>query len=154
ALILVASFVRGPVRWLPRAVVLPSVLARLAASRFLIRETLVGRDAPQALVTAVCDAGRSVPPAVLAARVRTVLAGDARADLARCTCPLLYLAGDRDRLVHERMIDEIRGLRPDVVVERIAAPHLVLQCNPAAAARAIERFLEPRKKIDPSVSDC
>jgi pimeloyl-ACP methyl ester carboxylesterase len=152
--VLVASFVSSPLRWLPSPLVRPWLLAPLARSRMLNRRQLLDAAAPDELVDLVAKTIAQVPAATLAARVRRVLTLDARDALAACKAPLLYLQASRDRIVSERSVNEIRAGRPDVIVERIEGPHLLLQCNPSAGARAVERFLEPRKKIDPSVAGC
>lgn len=153
AIVLVASFVSSPLRWLPARLVRPWLLGPMARSRMLNRRQLLGA-APDDLVDFVTQTIAQVPPATLAARVRRVLTLDARGDLAASKAPLLYLQATRDRIVSERSVNEIRAGRADVIVERIEGPHLLLQCNPSAGARAVERFLEPRKKIDPSVAGC
>jgi pimeloyl-ACP methyl ester carboxylesterase len=153
-LVLVATFIRSPMPWLPAMLVRPWLLGRLAHSSFLNRRQLLDDAASDELLQLVNRTIARVPPAVLAARVRTILALDAKDALAACRVPILYLQGTRDRIVSESSVNAMRDCRPDLIVERIDAPHLVLQCNPAAASRAIERFLEPRKKIDPSIADC
>jgi pimeloyl-ACP methyl ester carboxylesterase len=154
AIVLVASFVSSPLRWLPSALVRPWLLGPMARSRMLNRRQLLDAASPAALIDWVTETIAQVPPATLAARVRRVLTLDARDALAAGKAPVLYLQATRDRIVSERSVNEIRAGRPDVIVERIEGPHLLLQCNPSAGARAVERFLEPRKKIDPSVAGC
>ena len=155
ALILVATFVESPIRWMPAWLVRPTLLARLARSRFLIRRQLLNASASEDLVDLVRETIARVPPAVLASRVRAVLALDARDALAACESPMLYLQATHDRVVPGRAAEVMGRYRPDLRVERIEGPHFVLQRNPVASARAIERFLvETRKKIDPSLPGC
>jgi pimeloyl-ACP methyl ester carboxylesterase len=144
ALILVGSFVRSPVpSWLMR---LPRLVAswcfQVPPPAWAIRRFLAGHDAPAELVAAVRAALRTVSPAVLAHRVREVLALDVRDDLRRVRVPVLALAGAKDRLVSSRNVDDLRFLGDLLEVEFLDAPHLILQRQPAAAAAAIKRFLE------------
>jgi len=88
----------------------------------------------------------SVPPAVLAARVSSVSSVDVVDALARCSAPIVYLRGTRDRLVPEASVDAVvRAASVPVSVVRLPGPHLLLQAAPEAAWRAIEdAVLEPR----------
>lgn len=141
AVVLVASFHRRPVaRWRSLAAALVPVLP-VPPPRWAIRRLLAGPDASPALVREVRDAVASVPPAEIAARVRAALAEDASAALAACAVPVLSLHGARDRLLRRALPEELRALRPALQIERLAAPHLVLQRAPRDAARAVERFL-------------
>jgi pimeloyl-ACP methyl ester carboxylesterase len=143
ALILVATFARYP---LPRplaSILLP--LARPALFRMtpfpLISHILLGPGASDALVDRLRGAIESVDPAVIAHRVRSVLRVDLRETLKRCPLPILYLGATRDWVVGSRSLRVVRRCRPDTEVIRIDAPHLLLQKEPEAGARAIERFL-------------
>ena len=83
-----------------------------------------------------------VSPAVRESRLREALAVDARSELARLTCPVLYLKGTRDRLILTRSLREITRANPAVRVERFDAPHLLLQMRPGDCWRAITAFIE------------
>ena len=98
-LILCAGFATSPLRGCRRSFVsliaplafrLP--LPRIAASRFL-----VGMDAPESLHAAVRSAIHAVRPAVLAARLRQVLATDGRLALGNVSVPILYIQAEQDR---------------------------------------------------------
>ena len=155
AIVLVATFVESPMRWVPAWVVRPKLFARLARSRMLIRHQLLDASASDELVDLVRAAIMRVPAPVLAGRVRTLLSLNASDALQACEAPMLYLQAAQDRIVPGRAAQLMARYRPDLRVERIEGPHLLLQCNPAGAARVIEQFLvETRKKIDPSPPDC
>ncbi|MEM7307346.1 MAG: alpha/beta fold hydrolase [Planctomycetota bacterium] len=143
-LVLVASFVSPPLEGLSaHAARLVSRLAfRVAPPRFALRWALTGGD--DAMAANVGRAVSRVHPAVLAARVRAMLALDARDALRACSVPVLYLAGARDRLVRRASVDTVRAARPDVVTRELDAPHLVLQTAPAASVAAIRDWLTPR----------
>jgi|AMFO01.1.fsa_nt_gi hypothetical protein len=142
AVVLVASFVRSPRRVPAWAAALagPPVLS-LPPSRRLVRRYLAGDDAAPVLVDQVVGAIRSVRATVLAWRLREVLVLDAADDLRRCPVPVLFVAGRSDRLVPDASVDALVQVRPDLAIERLQAPHLVLQRRPASALALIDGFL-------------
>jgi pimeloyl-ACP methyl ester carboxylesterase len=113
-----------------------------AVPALLRRRALLGGFATAALGQLVETAIAEVRPAVLAARLRDILAVDVGAELRACCVPILYLAATRDRLVTPRSLAHIRRLQPRVQVVTVAGPHLLLQASPAEAAQAIEAFAE------------
>jgi pimeloyl-ACP methyl ester carboxylesterase len=151
AVILVASFIRSPAgRLLSNAGVFSRPLCSLALPDFAVRRFLVGEDAPPDLVREVSDAVHSVRSAVMAARLRQVLSQDVTAEVLRCAAPMLYIAGERDRLVSPRAEAILRAVRPDLTTSILDAPHLVLQRRPAEASRCIEEFLLQARLSPPS----
>ncbi|MBL4846464.1 MAG: alpha/beta fold hydrolase [Planctomycetes bacterium] len=136
--VLAAAFVRRPV---PRALGLVSrILFSLPAPAFGLRIVLAGGDAPPALVKSLQAVLAAVPARVLAHRLDLILGLDARADLSACPVPVLYLAGDRDRLVVPGTGARLQRLRPDLELETLPAPHLLLQRQPQLAAERIAAF--------------
>jgi hypothetical protein len=55
---------------------------------------------------------------------------------------LLYVAGIEDRLVTESSLHEVKQEKPDALVARIDAPHLLLQAKPREAVDALISFLK------------
>jgi len=143
--VLCSSFVRSPVssawRWLPW-----SLLFRLAPCPGLLRRYLVGTKAEPTTVAAVTAAIVKVNPRVLAARIKAIIRLDASSALVACPAPLLYLHGDQDRLVRAFTVEALRSARPDMMVETLHAPHLLLQSVPNEAWRAIEAFVRQVSK--------
>lgn len=137
-LVLCNSFVRPPLPSFLRFLAVPLLFrARLPAAA--VRRWLAGPDAPDELVARIREIIASVPPALLASRLASVLAVDEADALARCPVPVLYLRGEDDRLVRERSVRAMsRSARVSVV--RIPGPHMLLQAGPEAAWRAISRF--------------
>ncbi|OEZ51602.1 putative aminoacrylate hydrolase RutD [Janthinobacterium sp. MP5059B] len=82
-----------------------------------------------------------VPPSVLRQRLRAVLETDASRSFARGTLPVLYLRARHDRLVPPANAVQILRLAPDAQLADIAAPHMLLQAAPEAAAVAVTAFL-------------
>ncbi len=64
-----------------------------------------------------------------------------RTSLARTSCPLLCLAGRRDRLTGRRALASITVARPDARVHRLDAGHMLLETHAGEAAEVIEGFL-------------
>jgi pimeloyl-ACP methyl ester carboxylesterase len=156
ALVLCNSFVTpplagplvAPLRAFARAA---RLLFRLQLPAAALRQYFVGPDASDAQVAWVRGTVASVPPAVLASRVRAVLSVDVTAELARCHAPILYLRGTEDHLVSEASTRAIsNGAGRTVSVTRLASPHLILQTAPEAAWRAIVEWLAVLPPVAPS----
>jgi len=81
-----------------------------------------------------------VRPAVLAARVRAILAIDVAIELQSCSVPVLYLSATEDRLVRPSSLAYIRQLYPAVESATLAGPHLLLQVAAKGAAEALQKF--------------
>ncbi|HVU46922.1 MAG TPA: alpha/beta hydrolase [Terracidiphilus sp.] len=142
-LVLCAGFaarpVRGPIRY-----VLPVLMAlafRTTLPRFLAEHLLLGPGVQEPLLTQVRDAVISVRPRVLLDRLRAILRCDVRAELEKVDVPILYLQATQDRLVPSGCGEEIRQIRPDVVIRRIDGPHLLLQREPHIAADVVSAFV-------------
>jgi len=148
ALVLCNSFVTPP-RARALAALTLSPLFHLPLPAAVIRWFLVGANAPDALVARIRAAVASVPPAVLAARMASVLRVDVSDALARCSSPIVYLRGSEDRLVPEASANAVvKAASAPVSLVRIPGPHLLLQAAPRAAWRAIEdAVLEPRAAV-------
>ena len=84
----------------------------------------------------------TVSPEVMAARAREVAAVDVTTELRLCRVPLLYLAGEQDRVVGPRCLSAIRRVKPEIEVVELPGPHLLLQTRPAEAAGEIAQFIE------------
>jgi pimeloyl-[acyl-carrier protein] methyl ester esterase len=147
-LVLVGTFVRYRIP-LPRVIV-TTYLLRLALSPLFLRHFLAGTDAPNILISETLAAIRLVSPSVLVERARQALTIDVTAEFLRCSVPMLYLQGARDRLIGARIVSDLQRLRTDLACIPLDAPHFVLQRRPAEAARAIEHF--GRNCLDASAS--
>ncbi len=143
---LVCSFAASPDRWAHRWLrwLAGAWIFRRRPPAFLVRELLLGRDAPCDLVTRTVAVLRSVRPEVLARRLRMVLAAEPEGPSRAPTVPALYLCGRGDRLLGRRGLRTVLALKPDTTVVEIDGPHLLLQARPVEALREIERFIEAR----------
>jgi pimeloyl-ACP methyl ester carboxylesterase len=146
AVVLINSFVVTPVglaRGLAAALAAP-LLSRLATARRLAALPMLGAGAPDALARELADAVARLPPATLAARLRTVAAANETAAYLTTQVPIFYLRGQQDRLVGERAVQSLIQLRPGLQLQRIDGPHLLLQREPARCAEALTRMLLQR----------
>ena len=141
--ILCASFVRKPVRFVPRwarYLVRPGLCARFG--RLSRLKALTGGYSTPALDDLLARAHQRVPATVIAARVRATLSVNVESELRACPVPVLYLGGTRDFVVPRNNALSISKLRPNVQTVFISGPHLALATNPVAAAAVVTRFCQ------------
>jgi pimeloyl-ACP methyl ester carboxylesterase len=143
AVVLVASFIRRPVAWLPGIArfIFRAAVFRLPWQRFFVNHLLAGGRSPDDLLRETMASMHSNDHRVLAGRVRVALTVDATDDLIQCPVPILYLRGAQDRLIDPKTADALKRMRPDLECRTIHAPHFVLQCAPAEAAKVVADYL-------------
>ena len=143
-LVLCVGFATSPLRgWRRSLAALIAPLAfRLPLPKVAVSHFLVGKDAPESLHASVRAAIRSVEPAVFAARAHQVFSVDARLALSRVSAPILFIQALQDRLVDESSLAEMRAIKPQIKVARIAGPHLILQREPQQAAEVVTSFIQ------------
>jgi pimeloyl-[acyl-carrier protein] methyl ester esterase len=140
AIVLCASFISSPApQWL-RHFVHP-LLFRLPLLTFVVRRFLLGLNASDFWVRKVKRTIRRIRPEVFAHRLKEVLSLECSDFLKTCPGPILYLAASHDALVSLTCAKQIQAIRPDVSVRILNGPHLLLQIQPVASWREIERFL-------------
>ncbi len=140
--ILCASFIESPVpRFLSRLACLVNPATVRLVPWCIRRRAILRRNGSTATRALLETIRGSVSPAVMAARVRSILALDGAAALRACPVPILYLAAAHDTLVTRKSLARIVRIRPDADVVTINGPHLLLQEAPAAAAGAIVKFI-------------
>lgn len=126
---------------------------RVPPPKRVLRARMLGDTASDALVTRARDVVASVPPAVMAGRLRAMLSADVRreaAEVSRGGTPLVVLHGDGDGLVPRRSVthvEEAVPVRPTVI--HLAGPHLLLQVEPEASWRALAPWLGPTSGAHP-----
>ncbi|WP_431261540.1 serine aminopeptidase domain-containing protein [Roseateles chitinivorans] len=147
--VLAASFARYPNRALallkPMATWVPMHLLPKGAMSVPLLGGFATATRQEALHRAV---GR-VAPAVMARRARQVLSFDATAEASRVAVTILCLRASRDRIVAAGAATEIAARNPRCTIVDIDAPHMLLQCAPAAAAQAIGDVFEEQEKGSP-----
>ena len=145
ALILCCSFVRNPRPMLAPLRHLLDLVPFGALPGFALRQALLAPYATPALQAELAAALAQVPPGVLRQRLRAVLEireKDASRSFARGSLPVLYLRARHDRLVPPANAAQILRLAAGAQLADIAAPHMLLQAAPAAAATAVAAFLD------------
>lgn len=158
AVILCATFISLPVPRFLRHLCTP--LLQLPIPTAAVRLLLTGRSAPDALVQEVRQAIRRVRPHVLAHRLREVLMLSSDGQPPRpCPMPMLYLAASHDALVPSSCIEAVRRAYPQMQVQTVDGPHLLLQARPQAAWREMERFVialaeSHRGRTDQKMTPC
>ena len=144
ALILCCSFVRNPRPMLAPLRHLLGLVPFGALPGFALRQALLAPYATPALQAELAAALEQVPPSVLRQRLRAVLEireKDASRSFARGSLPVLYLRARHDRLVPPANAAQILRLAPGAQLADIAAPHMLLQAAPDAAADAVAAFI-------------
>ncbi|HEY0506258.1 MAG TPA: alpha/beta hydrolase [Lysobacter sp.] len=139
-LVLCGSFARNPrpgLAWMTNAIgaiPLGRALVRAGANAMLGRSC--GRDVRELVARTVTR----IPPAVLRARLRTVLQVDVTRGLSAVDVPILCINATRDLAVPSSASMLIQEIRPDARTVGIDAPHFLLQTQPAAVADQLLRF--------------
>jgi pimeloyl-ACP methyl ester carboxylesterase len=146
ALVLCAGFASRPLRGWRRlfALLFAPILFRIALPKCAAKFWLIGPDGPPSLLTSVRGAVSTVQPKVLAARLRALLACDARAELGQVAIPILYIQASRDRLVSASCLKDIQRMKPRTTIATLDGPHLILQREPYRAADAVAEFIQQR----------
>jgi pimeloyl-ACP methyl ester carboxylesterase len=139
AVVLCATFIRTPL-W-PTAVALFSCFVRSPPPKLILRWLLAGRDADRSTCRWVQTAIAQVQPAVIAHRLKQVQRLDVSDELSRCVAPILYLQARDDCLVRPHCLSQMLGVEPNMHVETLRGPHMLLQIFPNDAWRCIARFL-------------
>lgn len=144
SVVLCASFARYPNRALAGLAPAMSMLPLHALPKRLLGWPLLGRFAAPALRDALHSAVHRVAEHVMAKRSVQVMSFDERAAAARLRVPLLYLRATEDRVVARSAARELSRVVPDCKIVDIEAPHMLLQCAPDQAARALVEFVHQR----------
>lgn len=138
-LVLAATFVRSP--W-------PAWLVRMAARlnpglapRPVMNAILRGRHRDPALNLEIGKILTEMSPDVRSKRLCEVAEVDVRKRLDLVRCPILVLHGANDWLVPRTSIEKPAKYNPNVTTRLLEGPHMLLQTNAGAAARAIEAFV-------------
>src|SRR6267143_1403773 len=141
-LVICAGFVFKPIAdWSQLAMAaLRPWLFRLSAPRWILEYFLVGRDAPRSLILELRQVLRSVSPDVLSGRVCEALNCDARNALARTKVSLLYVQATQDKLLADSCVNEMKRIKPEMLIAQLAGPHLLLQREPQKVASIVSTY--------------
>jgi pimeloyl-ACP methyl ester carboxylesterase len=142
SVILVSSFAARPVPIVPRWArhLAHPALFRLFPAMSRARLFLSGRS--REIGSLVREALAAAGPAAISCRARATLAVDARAALAACPVPLLYIRARSDGVIRKGAVDDIRRGLPSAAIVDVDGPHLALAIDPAAAWAALQDFMD------------
>jgi pimeloyl-ACP methyl ester carboxylesterase len=139
--VLVSTFISPPrrifakLRW---AAVTPTVWMIRAGKRL---PAWLFRSSMDRLRQDKTETWKRVTARMIAARIRTILAVDARDLLKRCPCPVLCVAGHDDGIVPCHNVQEMARVRESIGVRTITGGHFAIYTNPAGASEAITEFI-------------
>jgi pimeloyl-[acyl-carrier protein] methyl ester esterase len=155
-LILCASFVRCPsamasvfaptLNWMSAFAPFVSLFAH-AMPKVSVEQALFNGDVPmelRVLFTAVLKQSKAE---ISHARLRAILNVDVRHQLKTVSIPVLYLQAKQDRLVGAHCLNEIKRIKPDVLVKDFDAPHCLLQVR----AEEVAEFLLAEEAVSSEV---
>ena len=143
ALLLAATFIRNPIRWIPgRAGALATPAIFRLSKPFVLAKALMSGHGSRNLMALINEAHSRVAPAVMAARARAILSVNVEAELKAVRAPIFLLRGASDMVVPRTISQEIEKARPNVRSFQIPGPHLVLQANPDQSASVIRQIVE------------
>jgi pimeloyl-ACP methyl ester carboxylesterase len=140
--VLCVTFASIPGPALKWVVKLGPLLPMKSSPRWLLGRALWGGYAVAGVPEHTARAIRSVEAAVLRHRLTAMAEVDDSEALAEVTVPILVLQASADRLVPAASVDHILKIRPTATRLVIEGPHLLLQTNPTACARAVHDFLQ------------
>jgi pimeloyl-[acyl-carrier protein] methyl ester esterase len=139
--ILCASFVKTPRHILRLALpflgLVPPQRAPSALSDYLV----IARFATPALRQRQRDAQRSVSPATLVARLRSIARVNVSAQLRTIDRPTLYMRATEDRLVPRKAGEYFSRLARAGRVVDLEGPHFLLQARPNESATEVRNFM-------------
>ena len=137
--ILVATFLQSP--WPPWIMRLAAFFSQGLAPPAVLRRSLIGgRDDPE-LSALIAKIVGDQPRSVAAQRLRQIASVDVREPFAGIRCPIRVLHGTDDHLVSHLPITAAARAKPGADVMLFDAPHMLLQTETAATARAVVDFM-------------
>lgn len=110
----------------------------------VLRKFLAGPDASDALIARLSDAIRSVPSAVLAERVRVILALQESDCPSPRDVPTLLLQAKQDAILPWEAQSRLERHFTEPEVIWLDSPHLLLATRPEACREAVLAFLSER----------
>jgi pimeloyl-[acyl-carrier protein] methyl ester esterase len=140
-LVLCCTFARNPRPRLGWIGGLASVLPAPFPPLGVLSHFLLGRFATPALRLALASALAQTAPAVLRARLRSVITADVSTEAGRIKVPVLCLRASEDRTVPPSAAAQLERFFPAMEVLQVEGPHCLLQTAPDVTAAAISAFV-------------
>ncbi len=114
---------------------------QLTKPLYKIRLFISNRDSAN-FINAISTELQKVSTDVLADRIQSIFAVNAKQALIDCDIPLVYFRGTKDFVVPQRNVNQIKALKPDIAVVNFKTQHFLLQSKPELAWKAISTFIE------------
>jgi pimeloyl-[acyl-carrier protein] methyl ester esterase len=142
ALILCASFAEAPMaaRLYPLFSLTIPILKSLRIPAWLMRWCLVGKTSVE-LLEKIRFAIDLLTAEALASRFKVLREFKKTFAPLTLDLPVLYIRPVQDRLVRQRDIDLLKDRYPELEVQEIESPHLVLQCRAKEAVILVSDFV-------------
>ena len=90
---------------------------------------------------------KKVNPNVIAGRIKSIFQADVEEDLLSFDLPILYIMGDKDRLIRKHNFEKIKRIRPDILLKVVKTQHCILQREPMDAVNVLIEFMETVVKM-------
>lgn len=141
-LVLCATFARSPYRTLLAAArfVPHFVLSPNPTQRHVLQHFCFNGDCADSLLTDALTVICSVPAATMKARLICLAGIDVTSLLSKIRAPTLHPLASADRVVGRRLSRELTSSLPNITVQELNGPHLLLQTRPRECTAAIKRF--------------
>jgi pimeloyl-ACP methyl ester carboxylesterase len=142
-LILCATFITNPFRFIPSWIRIISISPIYRLWPFLIRiRTVHETNQIKELANMAISVIKTVNPDIIAGRIKSIFQVDVEKELVSFDLPILYIMGDKDRLIRKHNFEKIKKIRPDVFLSVIKTQHSILQREPLDAANVLIEFME------------
>jgi len=142
-LILCATFVKNPFRFLPSWASCFSVspIYLLWPATIKLR-AILSRGKYEELVQMALKVIKSVKPKVISTRVKAIFNVNVKPDLVKINVPMLYMRSRKDYLIKKHNVEAIKRLKKDMEVIEIDTQHFLLQLEPEKSADEITKFIK------------
>ncbi len=118
-----------------------AAILHIPPPNLILRRYLAGDNASPSLLADIRRTLSSVPPRILASRLRTLLSSNSGDALRALDVPILYLRGMADCLVPDSAFRAIAEIVPSAKRREIPGPHMLIQARPIEVWRAIAEFV-------------
>lgn len=148
AVVLVATFIKNPLPWLPAWTRLFAITPVFWLTKhFIVSKALVSGYGKAEMLALLDMAHGMVKASVMAKRAKDILSVNVEADLKKIKAPIYFIGGKDDKVVPRLNLRKILGVRLDVKPRLIPGPHLILQVNPRESAEVIKEIMKKEKAL-------
>lgn len=137
--ILVASFITAPNLKIGRF--LPWTIGFTLTKPLYSLRLMLSKSENSSFIKSISVELQKVSPKILADRIQSIFAVNAKVQLENCSVPLMYFQGNKDFVVPKRNLDNMLAIKPDIKVVEFDTQHFLLQSAPIEAWQAISAFV-------------